>query len=244
MPTANTKLSSFAVSCSSCSLQDLCLPYGLAYQDIQKLETIIERQRPIKKGKYLFNTDQACNNIYAISSGSLKTIISTQQGEEQILGVHLPGELIGLDGLGNNAHQCSAQALETTSVCQIPLDKLEAISTEVPGLLHQVHNLIGKGIAADHQLLLLMGKKNAEERLVSFLLSLSTRLKNRGFSATEFNLPLSRQDIGNYLGLAIETVSRQFTKLQDKGIIAVERKHITIHQLDQLKQIANRMGTE
>jgi CRP/FNR family transcriptional regulator len=154
------------------------------------------------------------------------------------MGFHLPGELFGLDGLETDIHTCSAIALETTSLCELPLNQLDNLCSSIPGLSHQMHRLIGKEVTTEHEMLFLLGKKDAEERLSSFLISISNRLSQRGFSATEFNLSMSRQDIGNYLGLALETVSRQFTHFQEQGIIDVERRHITINDMVRLKEVA------
>lgn len=228
----------FKVSCSACSLRELCLPMGLSNDDLQQLESTIKRPRPIQKGDYLFRMGDDCHSLYTVRAGSVKTLISTDEGEEQIMGFHLPGEMFGLDGLETDIHTCSAMALETTSVCELPIHQFETLCQSIPGLSHQMHRLIGKEVTTDHEMLFLLGKKDAEERLSSFLLSISKRLSQRGFSANEFYLSMSRQDIGNYLGLALETVSRQFTHFQDAGILSVERRHITIHQIDRLKQIA------
>jgi len=228
----------FKVSCSACSLRELCLPLGLSNDELQRLESTIKRPRPIHKSDYLFRMGDECRSLYTVRAGSVKTLISTDEGEEQIMGFHLPGELFGLDGLETDIHTCSAVALETTSVCELPIGQFESLCQSIPGLSHQMHRLIGKEVTTDHEMLFLLGKKDAEERLSSFLLSISKRLNQRGFSANEFYLSMSRQDIGNYLGLALETVSRQFTHFQEEGIISVERRHITIHNMDRLKQIA------
>lgn len=240
MKIPSVDISKFKVSCSACSLRELCLPHGLANEDMEMLEDAIKRTRPIHKGDYLFRMGDACHSLFTVRSGSIKTMITTDEGEEQIMGFHLPGELFGLDGLETDMHNCSAVALETTSLCELPLTHFDSLCQSVPGLSHQMHRLIGKEVTTEHEMLFLLGKKDAEERLSSFLISISNRLSQRGFSPVEFNLSMSRQDIGNYLGLALETISRQFTHFQDEGIISVERRHITILDLDHLKQIATR----
>ena len=236
--TKTIDFSKFKVSCGDCSLHELCLPHGLANDDLKRLENTIKRPRPIHKGDYMFRMGDPCHSLYTVHSGSIKTLISTDEGEEQIMGFHLPGELFGLDGLETDIHTCSAVALETTSLCELPLNQFDSLCHAIPGLSHQLHRLIGKEVTTEHEMLFLLGKKDAEERLSSFLLSISNRLHARGFSATEFNLSMSRQDIGNYLGLALETVSRQFTHFQDEGIISVERRHIAINDMERLKKIA------
>ena len=168
--------------------------------------------------------------LYAVRSGALKSYCITEDGDEQVLGFILPGELTGMDGLSGGSYASASVALETSCVCELPFDKLNSLCSQLPGMHEQIMRIVGKEITADQQMLMLLGKCNAEERLASFILSLSSRYKKRGLSPNEFYLPMSRQDIGNYLGLAIETVSRLFARLQDEGILAVDRKLVTIRK--------------
>jgi CRP/FNR family transcriptional regulator len=223
------------MACQSCSLYQLCLPLGLHGEDLDRLENIIKRSHPLKKNESPFHQGDKFQAIYAIRSGSVKTYTVADDGSEQITGFYLPGELVGLDAISEDCHPCTAKALETTSYCEIPFNLLEELSGELPSLRHQLLKIMSKEITHDANLLMLLGKKTADERLASLLLSLSTRLKNRGFSATEFNLSMSRNDIANYLGLAVETVSRLFTRFQDQGLIKVEGKFVQIMALEQLK---------
>lgn len=232
------KLSSLKTACKSCNLHDLCLPLGLDLGDIDRLNDIIKRSRPLQKGEYLFNSGDDFHSIYAVRSGSIKTFSQSVQGDEQITGLYLPGELIGLDAIHEHCHPCSAIALETTSLCEIPFDTLEALSSEIPGLHHQLFRIMSKEIASDQSLLMLMAQKSAEERLAAFLVNLSSRLKQRNFSETEFNLSMSRKDIGNYLGLTIETISRTFSRFQNEGILSTQRKYVNIHKLGLLQEMA------
>jgi CRP/FNR family transcriptional regulator len=202
------------------------------------LERSVKRHRPIHKGEALYRVGDKCHSLFAVRSGSMKSYITTNTGDEQIMGFHLPGELFGLDGMDTDQYTCTAIALETTSVCELPLREIEAHCSEIPGLNHQMHRLMGKQVTMEHEMLLLLGKKHAEERLSSFLLGLSTRYLHRGFSAHEFHLSMSRQDIGNYLGLALETVSRQFSHLEDMGVIQVDRRHVKIKDLEKLQELA------
>jgi len=206
--------------------------------DIDKLDKIIKRSRPLQKGEYLFNSGERFSAIYAVRSGSIKTFSESEQGDEQITGLYLPGELLGLDAINDNQHPCSAIALETTSLCEIPFDTLESLSSEIPELHHQLFRIMSKEIANDQSLLMLMAQKSAEERLAAFLVNLSSRLKVRNFSEVEFNLSMSRKDIGNYLGLTIETISRTFSRFQSEGILSTQRKYVNIHKLDTLKEMA------
>jgi len=228
-------LSKIKMACQSCSLYELCLPLGLHGEDLDRLENIIKRSHPLKKNESPFHQGDKFQAIYAIRSGSVKTYTVADDGSEQITGFYLPGELVGLDAISEDTHPCTAKALETTSYCEIPFNLLEELSGELPSLRHQLLKIMSKEITHDANLLMLLGKKTADERLASLLLSLSARLKNRGFSATEFNLSMSRNDIANYLGLAVETVSRLFTRFQDQGLIKVEGKFVQIMALEQLK---------
>lgn len=232
------KLSALKTACKSCKLHDLCLPLGLDVLDIDRLDEIIKRRKPLQKGEYLFRSGETFSSIYAVRSGSIKTYSENEQGDEQINGLYLPGELLGLDAIHDNNHPCSAIALETTSLCEIPFNALEEISQHIPGLHHQLFRIMSKEIASDQTLLMLMAQKNAEERLAAFLVNLSSRLKQRNFSDIEFFLSLSRKDIGNYLGLTIETISRTFSQFQNKGLLETERKYVKILDLQQLKMIA------
>jgi len=232
-------LSKIKIACQSCSLHELCLPLGLNGNDLEQLDEIIKRSHPLKKNQILFHQGDAFQSIYAVRSGSVKTLTVSDDGSEQITGFHLPGELVGLDAISEDVHPCTSKALETTSYCEIPFSQLEKLAGEIPGLRHQLLKIMSKEISHDANLLMLLGKKTAEERLASLLVSLSSRLKNRGFSETEFNLSMSRNDIANYLGLAVETVSRLFTRFQENGLISVNGKFVKILSLADLKSIVS-----
>jgi CRP/FNR family transcriptional regulator len=226
------------IACGECSLHDLCLPVGISQSDMERLEQIIKRKRPIQKNDFLFHSGDSLNSLYAIRSGSVKTFSLTDDGQEQILGFHLPGELLGLDAIHDQVHHCSGRALETTSICEVPFEELEELASHIPGLQQQLFRLMSKELQSDESFMMVLGKKTSEERLSNFLLNLSMRFKQRGFSGSEFNLSMSRNDIANYLGLAVETVSRLFTRFQNAGLIEVNRKLITITDMDGLKALA------
>lgn len=232
------KLDQVKVACKDCNLFQLCLPVGIDARDLEELDSIIKRKRPLKRGEHLFHVGSPFQAIYAVRSGSIKTYAPTEDGHEQVTGFHLPGELLGLDAINLQHHPCAAKALETTSICEIPFDRLEELSTRLPSLQHQLLTIMSKEILHDQSLLMLLGKRCAEERLAALLLSLSNRYQIRGFSPTDFYLSMSRNDIGNYLGLAVETVSRLFTRFQEVGILTVQRKHICIQDLPTLQHIA------
>jgi CRP/FNR family transcriptional regulator len=225
------------VACRNCSLTSLCLPMGLAPEDVDQLDAIVRRNRPLHRGDHLFRQGDKFQYIYVVKTGTVKSFDPGEDGSEQVLGFHLPGELIGLDAIESGHHHCSAKILETTAVCEIPFGKLEHLSSIIPSLQHQMYRLMSREIGHDEDMLTLLGKRNAEERLASFLLSLSSRFQRRGFSPSDFYLSMSRHEIGNYLGLAVETVSRLFTRFQDEGLLIVERKHIQLLDIERLNQI-------
>lgn len=231
-------IASVKLACSSCNLHQLCLPLGVESDDIERLDAIIKRRRPLRRNSYVFHLGDEFRALYAIRSGSVKTYTITEDGSEQITGFHLPGEIIGLDAINSVHHPCGAKALETTSICEIPFNRLEELSVLVPGLGRQLLRIMSREIQADGELLTLLGKKSAEERLAALLLSLSMRFQSRGFSAREFHLSMSRNDIGNYLGLAVETVSRLFTRFQQQGSIEVQNKYIRLLDRRHLQELA------
>ena len=232
------KLTELRSHCKSCSLYDLCLPMGLETGDLDKLDDVIKRSQAIDKNKFLFRLGEPLKSVYAVRSGSFKTYITNPDGTEQIIGFSLPGELLGMDAISDEKHICTAKALETSSVCEIPYERLESLAHEIPNLQHQLFRLMSKEIQQDQNLMLLLAQMPAETRLASFLLGLSERLTQRGYAASEFNLSMSRGDIANLLGMAVETISRLLTHFQESGLLKVERKHISILNLPELKQLA------
>ena len=208
---------------------------GLDPNDMDRLDEIVKRNRPLHRGDYLFREGDKFQCLYIVKTGSVKTYAPSEDGGEQGLGFHLPGELIGLDAIEKSRHHCSARVLETSAVCEVPFHQLEDLSTTIPSLQHQMYRLLSREISQDENMLTLLGKKNAEERLAAFLLSLSERFKRRGFSPSDFHLSMSRHEIGNYLGLAVETISRLFTRFQDEKLLKVERKHIQLLDIERLR---------
>jgi CRP/FNR family transcriptional regulator, anaerobic regulatory protein len=232
-------IESIRVACRHCTLSSLCLPMGLTPEDVERLDDIVKRARPLQRGDILFREGDRFRSLFVVKTGSLKTFAPSAEGGEQVLSFHLPGELIGLDAIDKGEHACSASALETSAICEIPFGRLEELTAIIPSLQHQMYRLLSKEIGHDTDMLLLLGKKNAEERLAAFLLSFSQRLHKRGLSATDFHLSMSRHEIGNYLGLAVETVSRLFTRFQDDGLVRVERKHIELLDPQGLEEIVD-----
>lgn len=231
------------ISCGQCSLSTLCMPRGLHQEEFDQLAALVKRERPLEKGEPLFELGQPFKSLYAIRTGSLKVFLPTNDGEEQIVGFHMPGELLGFDGMGHDVHSCSAVALESTSVCELPYSRMHDLCRELPGLSEHFMTLMSNEIADEHAMMLMLAKKSAEERLASFLLSLSSRFSRRGFSPKQFNLTMSRNDISNYLGLAVETVSRIMTHLQEEKIIDVDRRFVSILDMPRLRDLAKMEDT-
>lgn len=214
--------------CQQCSLRDLCLPAGVGADDLARLDHIVLPRRPLARGDVLFHAGQALGSLFVAREGAFKTIAINENGDTQVIGFHLPGELMGLDALGSSFHICEAQALTRAEVCEVPLSQLESVAKEVPGLQRQLLRIMGQSMSRDQQHIELLGKRNAQERLAVFLHQISERYRALGRSASQFMLPMSREDIASYLGLVIETVSRTLGKMQDDGIIAVHGREIRI----------------
>ena len=216
------------VHCKDCSLAALCLPLSLDFEDMDALDNIVKRGRPLKRGEFLYRQGDAFQSVYAVRSGALKSFSVSDSGEEQITGFHLPSELVGLSGMDTSTYMSSAQALETTSICEIPFERLDDLALQLPQLRRQLMRIMSREIRDDKQMLMLLSKKTADERIATFLVNLSSRFSARGFSANQFRLAMSRNDIGNFLGLAVETVSRVFTRFQHNNLIEAEGKEINI----------------
>lgn len=225
------------IACRECSLYRLCLPLGLHSNDLAQLDKIIKRSQNYSRGQALFATDTPFKSIFVVRSGSFKTTVQASDGREQVTGFYFPGEFIGLDAIYEQAYKSTAKALESSSVCELPFEKLQDLGTTMPQLQIQMMSRLSKELSGDKTLMFLLGKKTAEEKLATFLLSLSRRFQDRGFSAREFQLTMSRGDIANHLGLAVETVSRLFTRFQDEGLIGIQGKAINLTDQDKLKQL-------
>ena len=224
--------------CQTCTLNALCLPLSLNASDMERLDGIIRRGRPIQKGQVLFQQGESFQSVFAVRTGALKTYTLASNGEEQITGFHLASELVGLAGYDNGVYPLTAKALETTTICEIPLLQLDTLADELPELRRQLMRNMSTEIRHDQHMMLLLSKKNAEERVASFLLNVATRYGRRGYSTTNFRLPMSRVDISNYLGLAVETISRVFTRFQKNELIETQGKEVILLDLDTLSELA------
>lgn len=225
-------------SCHQCSLSNLCLPLAVEENELERLEDIVQQGRIFNRGEHIFDQSTAFRACFAVRSGSVKTSIITESGEEQITGFFMPGELIGLDSMGNETYASSAKALERTSVCEFPVEKLEELTCKMPELQHHMYQLMGQEIQNGHQLAMLLSKNTAEERIAALLLSLSARFQRRRMSGTNFSLPMARSDIANFLGLAVETVSRVFTRFQNQGLIKARGREVELLDIDALQLVA------
>lgn len=225
------------IACQDCSLYRLCLPLGLHSNDLVQLDQIIKRSQSYKRSQSLFTEDSKFTSLYVVRSGSFKTTISASNGRDQVTGFYFPGEFIGLDAIHQQTYQTNAKALESSSVCELPFENLQDLGKDMPQLQIQLLTRLSKELAGDKSLMLLLGKKTAGEKLATFLLSLSKRFHERGFSATEFQLSMARSDIANHLGLAVETVSRILSRFQDDELITITGKTISLTNIDKLKAL-------
>ena len=227
------------VACSNCNLRELCMPMGLSDGDLGKLDELVTQRRRIKRGSALFSNGDKFNALYAIRVGFFKTCVTTEGGRDQVTGFQMAGEIMGLDGIVGDRHTCDAVALEDAEVCVMPYERIEDLSRDVPALQTHVHRIMSREIVRDHGVMLLLGSMRAEERLAAFLLNLVQRLQARGFSSSELVLRMTREEIGSYLGLKLETVSRTFSKFAEEGIVEVKQRHVRILNSDALRAIVN-----
>jgi CRP/FNR family transcriptional regulator len=226
------------VACSNCNLRELCMPAGMCQEEMRKLDALVANRRRISRGTALFALGEAFQALYAIRTGTFKTTISTENGHEQVTGFQMAGEIMGLDGIVGDHHTCNAIALEDAEVCIMPFDAIESLSVEVPALQRHVHKVLSREIVREHGVMLLLGSMRAEERLAAFMLNLTQRLKARGFSSSEVILRMTREEIGSYLGLKLETVSRTFSKFVDDGLVEVKHRHVRILDHEKLQELA------
>lgn len=230
---------SLKVACSSCNLRELCLPVGLSQNELDKLDHLISVRKKIKRGTALYSAGDPFSSLFAVRSGFFKTRITTPDGRDQVTGFQMMGEIMGLDGIVNDRHSCDAIALEDAEVCVMPFHKVEELSREFNSLQHHVHKIMSREIVRDQSVMMLLGGMRAEERLAAFLLNLVQRLNARGFSKSELVLRMTREEIGNYLGMKLETVSRTFSKFVDDGLIEVRQRYVQILDADGLRAIVN-----
>ena len=229
----------FKVACSNCNLRELCMPVDLSPADLERIDTLVGTRRKITRGESLYHNGESFNSLYAIRTGFFKTSVTLEDGREQVTGFQMAGEIMGLDGIVSDHHTCDAVALENAEVCVMPFEKIEELSREVNALQHHVHKIMSREIVREHGVMMMLGSMRAEERLAAFLLNLTTRLHARGFSRSELVLRMTREEIGSYLGLKIETVSRTFSKLVEDGVLEVKQKNLRILKPETLRELVN-----
>ena len=226
--------------CTACNLRELCLPCGLSASDAARAEDLVYTRKRVKRGDTLYRAGDAFNSLYAIRSGFFKTTFMTDDGREQVTAFHMGGEMLGMDGIGGGSYGTSAVALEDSEVCVMPYSRLQELAQTMPMLQTQFHKVMSREIAREHGVMMLLGSMRAEERLAAFLLNLSQRFGARAYSRNEFQLRMTREEIGSYLGLKLETVSRAFSKFQEEGLLDVQQKHVRILDADRLREIMGR----
>lgn len=242
IPSPNLNISALKASCSTCSMHQLCLPMGLGESDMTRLDAIIGRRRKIAKDTHLYRIGDKFTNLYAIRLGHFKTYQVSPSGEQQVTGFQMAGELLGMDAISTDHHHCDAMALEDSEVCEIPFGRLEELFGSIPSLLHHFHRMMSQEITREQNVMLLLGNMRAEQRFAAFLTNLSSRYAARGYSSTTFQLRMSREEIGNYLGLTIESISRLLSRLKKQGLLRVANREIELLDLIKLRALA--AGTE
>ncbi|TZF90494.1 helix-turn-helix domain-containing protein [Cognatilysobacter lacus] len=239
MATPTLDLITLRKGCASCSLQQLCLPAGINLRELQELEAIVKRKRPVEVGERLFRQGDRLDAVFVARDGAFKTVLVNEDGDEQVIGFHLPGELVGLDALGTGVHRCEAVALTRANVCEVPFDELSNVAAHVPGLQRQLMRVIGQSVGRDQDHREMLVRRQANERIALFLHGLSERLRTIGEPSETIRLPMSREDIARFLGLALETVSRGFTRLQEDGVISVHGRKVQILDVAELDRLAH-----
>jgi CRP/FNR family transcriptional regulator, anaerobic regulatory protein len=227
------------VACRYCGIYNLCLPLGLGGGDLTLLDSVVRRKAVFKRGQLFFRQGKRFDYIYAIRSGSVKSYLCTGDGRTQITAFHIAGDVLGLSALAGREYTCDARALETTSVCMVDAAQFEELAKGIPSLQYQMLTIMSKQIRHDEELMLLLGKRSAEEKLAGYLLGLSRRYASRNYSPTEFHLSMSRGDIGNYLGIAEETVCRVLARFREEKLITTYRRHTRLNDIKRLSAMAD-----
>lgn len=226
-------------SCSSCRMSQICLPIALEAADVERLDSIIQRGRPLQKGEQVFRQNEPFHAVYAVRSGTLKSYSVSNSGAEQITAFYFPGEILGMEGISNNIHPNTVEALETAAICEIPFELLGDLSIRIPSLQRHFFQLMSQEIAEDQLLIIMLSKNSAEQRVAALLLSIAARYARRKLSSTAFRLSMTRADIGNYLGLTVETISRVFSRFQKNALLSADGKEVVILNPCLLRDVAD-----
>lgn len=242
LPMASTDPGTFDLiglrnSCAKCGIHELCLPAGIGGDDLRQLDSSLRDRRPLDPGTTLFHAGSPCDDLFVVRSGCLMSVLPSVTGDSQVLGFHLPGEIIGLDGMGTHVHGCTMVVLERSRVCALPLQRMHELAAMVPSVREALTRIVCREMVSDHAHIALMGKRLAHERFAAFLLSLSLRFERLHRDPQVLRLSMSRNDIASYLGLAVETVSRLFTRFQDQNLLQVQRRMVRILDVPGLEAI-------
>ena len=234
---------SIKVACSNCNLRELCMPMGLSDADMARIDDVVTTRRKVRRKTPLFRNGEKFHALFAIRTGVFKTCVVAEDGRDQVTGFQMAGEIVGLDGIVNDQHTCDAIALEDAEVCVMPFERIAELSREVGALQHHLHRVMSREIVREHGVMLLLGTMRAEERVAAFLLNLVQRLQARGFSRSELVLRMTRQEIGSYLGMKLETVSRTFSRFAEEGLIEVQQRNVRITDVERLRGVLAQPGS-
>ena len=230
-------LAELKTACANCNVREICQPAGLTPEELDQLDALVDVRRNVRRGDTLYRAGEPFNALYAVRSGFFKSRITYEDGRDQVIGFSMAGEILGMDGIGQDTHNCDAVALEDSEICSIPYGRLEELSREISSLQRHFHKIMSREIVRESGVMMLLGVMRAEERIAAFLLNLSQRLNARGYSPVEFHLRMTREEIGSYLGLKLETVSRAFSKFHKDDLIEIDQKFVRIKSIEGLKQI-------
>jgi CRP/FNR family transcriptional regulator len=224
-------------TCATCSMRELCMPFGLDADELAQIEALVGSRKRIRKGQPLYQAGDPFEALYAVRVGSVKTVVLAEDGREQVTGYHMPGDIVGLEGMALERHTGSATALEDTDACVLASDTLETLAKRVPALQHNLRRFLAREITREQSVMLVLGSMRAEERLAAFLIDLAARYRQRGYSSTQFVLRMTREEIGSYLGLKLETVSRLFSRFQQEGVVRIQGREVTLLDPTALQQL-------
>lgn len=237
MQSTHIVLAELKTACANCNVREICQPAGLTLEELDQLDALVDVRRNVRRGDTLYRAGEPFNALYAVRSGFFKSRITYEDGRDQVIGFSMAGEILGMDGIGQDTHNCDAVALEDSEICSIPYGRLEELSREISSLQRHFHKIMSREIVRESGVMMLLGVMRAEERIAAFLLNLSQRLNARGYSPVEFHLRMTREEIGSYLGLKLETVSRAFSKFHKDDLIEIDQKFVRIKSIEGLKQI-------
>ena len=231
------RIAEFKPVCWSCGLRKLCLPSGLSLEEIASLERLVSGRRKVKCGHSLYRVDDPFGAVYAVWKGFFKSNVHLEDGREQVTGFHMPGDIIGTDGINTDRHCCNAIALKDSDVCIIQYAQLQVLLNELPRLQRQFHKLMSREIVRGQGAKVLLASMYGDQRLAAFLLNLSERFAVTGHPPSQLHLCMSRLEIGSFLGLTFETVSRLFSKFHEEKLNSVDRRYIGILDAAGLRKI-------